>query len=140
MYVKGDTPTDGPLIHKTKSKGIFSKKKISISISGSQWSERVSMDTTGSSLVVKCVDNKDGQVYTMGWTVTMTSSSLTKVVDRIRMEGLGKGASWEPHHQHVKKQMSNSNNDDNTTRIKKKFPPVVIINILTQKCAKSSCF
>ena len=91
MYVKGDTPSK-PLIHKTKSKGIFSKKKLSISISGSQWSERVSMDTTGSSLVVKCVDNKDGQVYTMGWTVTMTSSSLTKVVDRIRTEGLGKGA------------------------------------------------
>ena len=79
MYVKGEAPTEEPLIHKMKTKGIFSKKKLSISISGSQWSERVSMDTTGSSLVVTCLDIKEGQIYTMGWTVTMASSSLTKV-------------------------------------------------------------
>lgn len=70
---------DDIILFSFKSKSIFSKKKACLQVADSDWSDKFSLDTVGSSGTITC-KNKASGTYEIGVNIRLSSSGLTKIV------------------------------------------------------------
>ncbi|XP_065320844.1 intermembrane lipid transfer protein VPS13A-like isoform X3 [Gordionus sp. m RMFG-2023] len=67
-----------PFLFSFKPKAFFSKKKVCIKINDSDWSEKFSLDTVGSSGVLSC--KRGDSSYEIGVDIVLSKTGFTKVV------------------------------------------------------------
>lgn len=86
LYYQGDEtstvthPEDRKeaLLFAFSAKNFFAKKKATLKVGNSEWSDKFSLDTVGSSGKVTCKDA--GAVFEVGVSISLSSFNLTKVV------------------------------------------------------------
>ncbi|XP_048251088.1 vacuolar protein sorting-associated protein 13A-like isoform X4 [Haliotis rufescens] len=75
---KKEKEKDGTLERKGKVKEMKQSGKAQLKIGDTDWSDKFSLDTVGSSGTVQCKSNK--RVFEVGVKISLTSSGLTKIV------------------------------------------------------------
>lgn len=70
---------DFPILFSFKAKNFFAKKKASLKVNDSEWSDKFSLDVIGShgTVLAKC---KDGQTYGIGVQIKLSNAGLTKII------------------------------------------------------------
>lgn len=68
-----------PVLFSFKAKSFFAKKKASLKIHDSDWSEKFSLDAVGSSGTV-VAKTKDGKTYGIGVQIKLSQAGLTKII------------------------------------------------------------
>ncbi|KFM61573.1 Vacuolar protein sorting-associated protein 13C, partial [Stegodyphus mimosarum] len=68
-----------PVLFSFKAKAFFAKKKASLKIGDSEWSDKFSLDAVGSSGTV-IAKTKDGKTYGIGVQIKLSQAGLTKMI------------------------------------------------------------
>ncbi|GIY23535.1 vacuolar protein sorting-associated protein 13 [Caerostris darwini] len=72
-------PEINPVLFSFKAKAFFAKKKASLKIGDSEWSDKFSLDAVGSSGTV-IAKTKDGRTYGIGVQIKLSQAGLTKMI------------------------------------------------------------
>ncbi|XP_055946551.1 intermembrane lipid transfer protein Vps13-like isoform X4 [Argiope bruennichi] len=72
-------PEINPVLFSFKAKAFFAKKKASLKIGDSEWSDKFSLDAVGSSGTV-VAKTKDGRTYGIGVQIKLSQAGLTKMI------------------------------------------------------------